>query len=84
MHYGRATNLAQAIQAHSSSSNYCVLTGSTQIFTVTLPLDNNATNGFFPASATTFCGSEANAVVANFNNQSVTNQQNLLNFLRSL
>jgi hypothetical protein len=25
-----------------------------------------------------------NAVVTNFNNQSVTNQQNLLNFLRSL
>jgi hypothetical protein len=84
LHDGRATNLVQASQAHSSSSNYCVITAATQIFTVTFPLDGNATNGFFPASATTFCGSEANAVVTNFNNQSVSNQQNLLNFLRSL
>lgn len=84
LHDGRTSDLKQAILAHSSNPNICFITGSTQIFTVTFPLDNDATASFFPASGGTFCGSEANAVVANFNNQSVTNQQNLLNFLRSL
>jgi len=84
LHDGRASNLMQAIQAHSSSSNSCYTSAATQTFAVTFPLDNNAVASFFPATATISCGSEANTVVANFNNQNVTNQQNLLNFLRSL
>lgn len=84
LHDGRTSDLKQAILDHASSPAMCVFTGATQLFTVTFPLDGNATANFFPSSEGTFCGSEANAVVTNFNNQSVTNQQNLLNFLRSL
>jgi len=36
------------------------------------------------ASATFFCGSEANKVVDNFNALTATQKQDLLNFLRSL
>lgn len=84
LHDGRTSDLKQAILDHASNPGSCVITGATQIFTVTFPLEGNATANFFPASGGTFCGSEANGVVANFNAQSVTNQQNLLNFLRSL
>jgi hypothetical protein len=84
LHDGRTSDLKQAILDHSSNPFICFVTAATQIFTVTFPLDGNATSGFFPVSGTTSCGSEANQVVTNFNNQSVTNQQNLLNFLRSL
>jgi Di-haem oxidoreductase, putative peroxidase len=84
LHDGRTSDLKQAILDHSSSPALCVITASTQLFTVTFPLDGNATGAFFPGSGGTFCGSEANTVVTNFKNQSVTNQQNLLNFLRSL
>lgn len=84
LHDGRTSDLKQAILDHFSNPVNCVITASTQIFTVTFPLDSNAISTFFPVAGGTFCGSEANAVVTNFNNQSVTNQQNLLNFLRSL
>lgn len=84
LHDGRTSDLKQAILDHASNPAICVITSATQLFTVTFPLDGNATATFFPASEGTFCGSEANEVVNNFNNQSVTNQQNLLNFLRSL
>jgi len=84
LHDGRTSDLKQAILAHSSSNSNCYVTAATQVFTVMFPLDNNATANFTPVGGTASCGSEANAVVTNFNNQSVTNQQNLLNFLRSL
>ena len=84
LHDGRTSDLKQAILDHAGNPFSCVITAATQIFTVTFPLDNNETANFFPASGGTFCGSEANQVVANFKNQSVINQQNLLNFLRSL
>jgi CxxC motif-containing protein (DUF1111 family) len=84
LHDGRTSDLKQAILAHSSSPGTCYATGASQVFTVMFPLDGNATANFVPLAGTLSCGSEANAVVTNFNNQSVTNQQNLLNFLRSL
>ena len=51
---------------------------------MTFPLNGNATASFLPISATASCGSEANGVIAAYNSLSSTNQQNLLDFLRSL
>ncbi len=84
LHDGRTTDLVQAIQAHSSNALICVATAATQTFTVTFPLNGNSTASFLPSSATASCGSEANAVIASYNKLSSTDQQNLLNFLRSL
>ena len=84
LHDGRTTDLVQAIQAHSSNPLICVATAATQTFTVTFPLNGNATASFLPSSATASCGSEANAVIASYNKLSPGDQQNLLNFLRSL
>jgi CxxC motif-containing protein (DUF1111 family) len=79
MHDGRTTDLLQAIQAHSSSGRNCVQTASGESFQV---LTNNSS--FTPASATQFCGSEANAVINTFKGLNPQQQQDLLNFLRSL
>jgi len=84
MHDGRATNLVQAIQAHSSNPRACVAAAATAAFTVTFPLQGNATGLFTPSSASLFCGSEANGVISAFNALNSTDAQNLLNFLRSL
>jgi CxxC motif-containing protein (DUF1111 family) len=87
LHDGRTSNLLQAILDHSSGPNgpfTCYATLNTQAFTVTFPLQNNATGNFFPFGSTFSCGSEADGVIANFNRLSVTQQQNLLDFLRSL
>jgi hypothetical protein len=62
----------------------CYVTAAAQVFTVTFPLDGNATAGFAPVSGTLSCGSEANGVIAAFNALSNTQQQNLFDFLRSL
>jgi len=43
-----------------------------------------ASDFFAPLSPTIFCGSEANVVISNFNALSASNQQDVLNFLRSL
>jgi len=84
LHDGRTSDLVAAIQAHSSSAKICFATGATQVFTVTFPLNGNATQSFLPVSATASCGSEANAVITAFNNLGTTDKQNLLDFLRSL
>ena len=84
LHDGRTTDLVQAILAHSSNPLTCFATADTQVFTVTFPLNGNTTASFLPAAATASCGSEANAVIANYNRLSTPDKQNLLNFLRSL
>ncbi|HEY2899582.1 MAG TPA: di-heme oxidoredictase family protein [Polyangia bacterium] len=77
LHDGRTSDLYQAIQAHTSPGNTCVTTQNYQQF--------NANGVWFqPFTQTQICASEANAVVANFNALSATNQQDVLNFLRSL
>ncbi len=77
LHDGRTSDLMAAIQAHASPIRQCGSIISSQIFEV---------NGdfFSPFSPTFFCGSEANAVIATFNALSASNQQDVLNFLRSL
>ena len=84
LHDGRTSDLKQAILDHASSNSVCYTTAATQVFTVTFPLNNNAALPFNPQSTTLSCGSEANGVVDKFNALSIADQQDLLNFLRSL
>jgi CxxC motif-containing protein (DUF1111 family) len=84
LHDGRTSDLKEAILNHASAPGTCFTAAIAQTFTVTFPLNNNATAFFTPASATLSCGSEANGVVEQFRQLSVSQQQDLLNFLRSL
>jgi CxxC motif-containing protein (DUF1111 family) len=84
LHDGRTSDLKQAILAHASSSSVCYTTAATQAFSVAFPLNGNSTVRFTPQSSTLSCGSEANGVIDKFNALTVTQQQDLLNFLRSL
>ena len=77
LHDGRTRNLLVAIREHSSPAADCVTTTNSQSFKV---------NGMAKTPSTTvnFCGSEANGVVNNFFTLTVAQQQDILNFLRSL
>ncbi|HEV7512247.1 MAG TPA: di-heme oxidoredictase family protein, partial [Candidatus Acidoferrum sp.] len=79
LHDGRTTDLLQAIQMHTGSGRYCAQSASVQLFSV---LTTNKV--FEPASKNQACGSEANQVINNFNGLQPTQQQDMLNFLRSL
>jgi CxxC motif-containing protein (DUF1111 family) len=83
LHDGRTSDLKQAILDHASQPGICFAAATAQTFTVTSPL-NNATAFFTPASASLSCGSEANDVVDQFRLLTSSQQQDLLNFLRSL
>jgi CxxC motif-containing protein (DUF1111 family) len=84
LHDGRTSDLKETILAHSSPRNNCYTSLASQIFTVNFPPNHNATSLFTPASATLSCGSEANDVVEQFQRLTASQQQDLLNFLRSL
>jgi CxxC motif-containing protein (DUF1111 family) len=77
LHDGRTSNLLQAIQAHSSPGHICTVSQSSEQFTVNGNQDQ-------PSSQSQSCGSEANQVIENFNNLGPVQQQDILNFLRSL
>jgi CxxC motif-containing protein (DUF1111 family) len=80
LHDGRTSDLMQAIQSHFYSTNqFCYQFSNAQLFYV---LTTNSV--FEPESSGTFCNSEANGVINNFNSLSVSQQQDVLNFLRSL
>ncbi len=80
LHDGRTADLVQAIQSHYFSSNkYCAQVSSAQLFYV---LTTNSV--YEPEISSISCNSEANAVVNSFNTLSTSQQQDLLNFLRSL
>jgi CxxC motif-containing protein (DUF1111 family) len=82
LHDGRTSDLLQAIQAHASSSRDCVISAGSNIFEFEPNL-----KVFAPTSASTFCGSEADKVIDNFNALSggpAGQKQDILNFLRSL
>jgi hypothetical protein len=80
LHDGRTSDLMQAIQLHFFSSNqYCSQISSAQLFYV---LTTNSV--YEPQISGTFCNSEANAVINNFNYLNSSQQQDVLNFLRSL
>lgn len=77
LHDGRTSDLLQAIEAHFSSGNVCTETRSSVQF------EANGVS-FAPSSQSQACGSEANAVIKKFNALTQAQQQELLNFLRSL
>jgi len=77
LHDGRTTNLLVAIRMHSSPVANCISTSSSQTFMV-----NGVPHA--PSASTSFCGSEANAVISNFFALAPAQQQDILNFLRSL
>lgn len=78
LHDGRTSDLIQAIQAHSSPGKKDCVQSSTQ-------LDFTASGvRHQPKDASKFCGSEANAVVDQFNALTAGQRQDILNFLRSL
>jgi CxxC motif-containing protein (DUF1111 family) len=79
LHDGRTADLLQAIQMHTGSNRYCAQSESAQLFYV---LTTNSV--FEPESQSKSCGSEANSVINNFNGLKPSQQQDLLNFLRSL
>jgi len=81
LHDGRTADLVQAIQAHSFSTNRsCDVAATAESFFVLT--DTNSP--FKPQSASAACNSEANAVINKYNALSSSQQQDLLNFLRSL
>lgn len=73
LHDGRTNDLLQAIQLHASGADVRTNSDAT--------VDATANRG---GGARTFQASEANRVIANFNNLSSASQQDVLNFLRSL
>jgi CxxC motif-containing protein (DUF1111 family) len=77
LHDGRTSDLLKAIQAHSSPAGDCVVSQTFLQFEV-------ANEPFQPVSSDRSCGSEANAVINNFNGLRSSEKQDLLNFLRSL
>jgi len=80
LHDGRTSDLVQAIQAHYYSSNkYCAQVSSAQLFYVL-----TTSSVYEPEVQSISCNSEANAVISNYNTLSTSQQQDLLNFLRSL
>jgi CxxC motif-containing protein (DUF1111 family) len=79
MHDGRTTDLLQAIEGHFGSGKFCAQSAAVQLFYV---LTTNSV--FEPDTQSGFCGSEANNVIKNFNVLSPSQQQDILNFLRSL
>lgn len=80
LHDGRTSDLVQVIKAHYYATNsYCTQVSTAQLFYV---LTTNSV--YEPELSSNVCNSEANAVINNYNALSTSQQQDLLNFLRSL
>jgi CxxC motif-containing protein (DUF1111 family) len=77
LHDGRTSDLLQAIEAHASPGSSCVISENSQQF-------NANSTSFQISSQNRVCGSEANAVVEQFNGLQQSQKQDILNFLRSL
>jgi CxxC motif-containing protein (DUF1111 family) len=79
LHDGRTSDLLHAIEAHFSSGNVCVTIQNFAQFSI-----NGGISYYQPFVQSQNCGSEANGVINNFNALSASQQQDILNFLRSL
>jgi CxxC motif-containing protein (DUF1111 family) len=75
LHDGRTNDLLQAIQLHASGGG---------IRNNNAAVTANVTANWGGNGSTNFAPSEANRVIASFNNLSSASQQDVLNFLRSL
>ena len=78
LHDGRTSNLVQAIQDHASGGSAGNGNGNGS------GRGNNEASNNWGSSNTQFGPSEANRVIANYNALTSSQQQDLLNFLRSL
>jgi len=78
LHDGRTSDLLQSILDHESSGQSCVTIQTYQQFLASTGVT------FQPYALAQTCGSEANAVIANFIALSTSQKQDILNFLRSL
>ena len=79
LHDGRTSDLLQAIADHTGDTRHCAQSATAQLFYV---LTTNSV--FEPETQSQFCGSEAGNVIKNFNALKASQQQDILNFLRSL
>ena len=75
LHDGRTSNLVTAIEAHFSLGKNCVSSTASMHFTASPQNVSNLPSG---------CQSEANSVVTNFNRLTGAQQQNIIDYLRSL
>jgi CxxC motif-containing protein (DUF1111 family) len=79
LHDGRFTDIVDAVEAHSADNTLCTSVGSV-VETFIL----NGQTITIPSKTTKTCGSEANGVLNNFHGLNCTQQQDLIDFLRSL
>jgi CxxC motif-containing protein (DUF1111 family) len=79
LHDGRTTDLLAAILAHNDNSGNCTTIQITEQF---VDLTNGSIYG--PSTSTQSCTSEANGVISAFRSLHSSQQQDILNFLRSL
>ena len=79
LHDGRTPNLITAIEDHFTSPSLC-----TTVTSVTESFLLNGKQVSVPSQTTTFCGSDANTVINNYKALNSTQQQEILDFLRSL
>ena len=79
LHDGRTSNLLTAILAHFDNGGQCTTLQRQDTFS-----DDTNGNVYQAQANSRFCGSEANAVIHGFSNLSRSQQQDILNFLRSL
>ncbi|HEV3036838.1 MAG TPA: di-heme oxidoredictase family protein, partial [Candidatus Angelobacter sp.] len=78
-HDGHDNNIIQAVLDHESIGNVCTTVNSVSE-TVTI----NGQTKNIPSKHTQTCGSEANAVIEKFRTLTISQKQDLINFLRSL
>lgn len=79
LHDGRYTSIVDAVEAHSADNTLCTSVGS-----VAETFILNGQTITIPSKTTKTCGSEANGVLNNFHALTCTQQQDLIDFLRSL
>ena len=79
LHDGRTSDLLAAILAHSDNSGRCTTIQNEEAFT---DLTNQSI--YEPIVTSQSCTSEANGVISTFRSLRSSQQQDILNFLRSL
>ena len=79
MHDGRDDNIIQAILDHESPGSVC-----TTVKSVSETVTINGQAKSIPSRTTQTCGSEANLVIEKFRTLTISQKQDLINFLRSL
>ncbi|MGH9762168.1 MAG: hypothetical protein ACREAC_15180, partial [Blastocatellia bacterium] len=86
LHDGRTSNLLTAIEDHTSNNNDCVQTTFADAEQFEIVFQVQGVEAIYQPNDVVdqFCGSEANGVINNFNRLGSSQQQDILNFLRSL